>query len=532
MKKTLLTLMASLLLGGAAVAQHYTAPNAHSKSSNTPIVAAVTVDGAAAATGAELAVYVDDELRGLATTDQLVDGKFWVQVYYDTEKPSDTDPTTNVPNIEDLTFKLWDPTGEGTELTDYTLTYTDNGTTLTALTTSEEGWGTPGNPVVLDFATVQTMETQLAAGWTWWSTPIEMNGNNGLQQLETSLGENGDKIMTQGATLFRRPDGSWIGQITALLNEKCYKINVTDVSTVSMSGVPANPSNHPITINTGWNWIGYPINATQSPDIAFANLQPEQGDMIMRQGATAYFRNGQWLPTTFSLSPGIGYLYNSKATTSKTFVYSTSRSDLPQVMQEESFWVANIHEYENCMAVIAIVYVGKNEQRDESIELAAFVNGKCTGSAKLFYVEDLDRYCSILTVGGNNGDRISFAMVDGTKGTLYKESDNSLVFAENSVIGDIDKPYEIHFNSLGIEETSVQIGMYPNPVNRGEAFRLNIPQEEVVSDVVIINSIGSVVRHDTGALKAMTNGLAVSGVYTIKVTCRSGNSYYGKLVVK
>lgn len=517
MKKTLLTIIAALLLGGVVNAQGWGETDSHAKSSNTPIVASITLDGEAVTPTADyrLGAFVGEELRGLAAPH---DNNFWIQVFYD-------QGTT-----EEITFKLWDPTGEGTELTDYTLTYGD----LTALTTQEEGWGTPTNPVVLDFATTQTMTqtSTLAEGWTWWSTPIEMNGNNGLQQLETSLGENGDKIMTQGATLFRRPDGSWIGQITALLNEKCYKINVTDVSTVSMSGVPANPSNHPITINTGWNWIGYPINATQSPDIAFANLQPEQGDMIMRQGATAYFRNGQWLPPTFSLSPGIGYLYNSKATTSKTFVYSTSRSDLPQVMQEESFWVANIHEYENCMAVIAIVYVGKNEQRDESIELAAFVNGKCTGSAKLFYVEDLDRYCSILTVGGNNGDRISFAMVDGTKGTLYKESDNSLVFAENSVIGDIDKPYEIHFNSLGTEETSVQIGMYPNPVNRGEAFRLNIPQEEVVSDVVIINSIGSVVRHDTGALKAMTNGLAVSGVYTIKVTCRSGNSYYGKLVVK
>lgn len=525
MKKRLLCLMASLLLCGAVSAQHFTAPDAHAKSGNTPIVAAVTVDNTAPATGAELAVYVGNELRGLATT--TLDGKYWVQVFY------------NTGSTETLTFKLWDPTDEGSELTNYVLTYTytdsNNQTvTLDALTTCEEGYGTPSNPVELSFQTVQTMTqtSTLATGWTWWSTPIEMNGNNGLQQLESSLGENGDKIMTQGATLIRRPNGTWVGQISALLNEKCYKINVTDVSTVLISGVSANPSDHPITINNGWNWIGYPVNATQSPNIAFANLQPETGDMIMRQGATAYYRNGQWLPQTFTLSPGIGYLYNSKATSTKTFVYSTSRSDLPQVMQEESFWVANIHEYENCMAVIAVVYVGKNEQRDESIELAAFVNGKCTGSAKLFYVEDLDRYYSILTIGGNNGDRISFAMVDGTKGVLYKESDNSLVFADNSVIGDFDKPYEIHFNSLGIEETTVQIGMYPNPVNRGEAFRLNIPQEEVVSDVVIINSFGSVVRHDTGALKAMTNGLAVSGVYTIKVTCRSGNVYFGKLVVK
>ena len=107
-----------------------------------------------------------------------------------------------------------------------------------------------------------------------------------------------------------------------------------------------------------------------------------------------------------------------------------------------------------------------------------------------------------------------------------------MVFAENAIVGDLDNPYEIHFTTLGIVDNSMSIAMFPNPVERGQAFKLNLPQEEDVLDVKIINALGSVIRHESGALKSTMEGLSVAGVYTVKAYCRSGNTYYGKLVVR
>lgn len=511
MKKNVLFMVAALLLCGAVSAQNWGTPDAHAKSSNTPIVASVKIDGEVVTptTNYRLGAFVGEELRGLAAPH---DNNFWIQVFY------------NEGTSEDISFKLYDGTDEYT-------------TCNVTKTTQEAGWGTPNEPVVLDFASTQimTQTTALAAGWNWWSTPIEMNGNNGLQQLENSISQYGTYIKSQSGFVQKRGN-NWVGNnLSSIQNEQFYRINVTDASTVVMTGVYANPSEHEITVNNGWTWIGYPVSVPQTINSALSGsgLVPTNGDVIKGQGGTpAQFRNGQWVPATFTFTPGAGYMYNSKASESKSFVFVNNRSEMVQDDEKDLFWTNDIHSYENNLVVFAVVYIGNEEQRNDALELGAFVNGKCTGNARLFYVEEDDRYYAAMTIGGSNGNQISFRLIDEDKNIEYGESCNILIFSENAVIGDLDNPYKVCFNTLGVEEANRQVALYPNPVNRGENFKLNIPQDEEVIEVTIINILGSVVRHDIGALKSTVTGIPVAGVYTVKVVCRSGNSYYGRLIVK
>ena len=508
-------IIAALLLGGVVNAQNYWGddPDSHAQPSNTPIVASVQIDGeAVAATSTmRLGAFVGEDLRGIAAPH--TDGNFWIQVFY-------TDDTDNI------TFKFYDGTTE-----------TEYATCETSLAGQDEGHGTPSTPEVLNFTTTQTMTqtSNLASGWTWWSTPVEMEDNNGLQQLENSISEYGIQIKSQNAVLNRRGNG-WVGSITSLQNEMSYRVNVSAPSQISITGVMADPSNHEITINNGWNWIGYPVSVPQTVNSALSGsgLSPQNGDVIKGQDGFAQYRNGNWIPTSFTLNPGMGYMYDSKASNPKTFVFvnNNSRSYVVQSITEDSFWTADIHKYENNLALLAVVFIGNEEQRDEALELGAFVNGECTGRTKLYYVEEDDRYYAMLTVGGSEGNSISFGLVNEAKGLLYNESTNNLVFTNNAIVGDFDNPYEIHFNTLGIGENSEHIALYPNPLDRGQSFKLNIPLEEEVSDVTIINAMGAIVRHETGALKNTLAGFSVSGVYTVKVSCRSGNTYFGKLIVK
>ena len=535
MKKTLLTLMASLLLGGAAVAQHYTAPNAHSKSSNTPIVAAVTVDGAAAATGAELAVYVDDELRGLATTDQLVDGKFWVQVYYNTEKPSDTDPTTNVPNIEDLTFKLWDPTGEGTELTDYTLTYDNNGTTLTALTTSEEGWGTPGNPVAIDFAATQMQSMTFTQGWSWWSTYIELS-DNGLSLLEEALGTNGLLIKARDKYVEYIPeDEMWWGDDDMVVcNENCYEISVAANHNASIRGRVANPSDHPITISQGWNWIGYPVSTPIAIDDAFASITPTEDDIIKdRSGFSQYIPGeGFWGDIEY-MTPCQGYKYQALGSGSQTLTYPSGNrlsQGNPKNVKNEPIQESFEHRY--LMNIIAAAEIDGKELTDVNYEIQAIANGNTRGHASLRYCEPTGKYVAMLTIYGDANEKLHFVVNNTETGDSFSV-DESLSFHSDDVLGTLRSPFTFHANSS--DDMVCLKDIFPNPAKtNGEVYldlSKTINQEETLQ-VELYNALGEkVYSNSCSTIPVSFKAPATSGVYVVQLTTKNGKVYHGNLIV-
>ena len=302
MKRRILCLMASLLLCGAVSAQtHFTAPNAYERSANTPIVAAVTVDNAAPATGAELAVYVGNELRGLATSEEFVDGNYWVQVYY------------NTGDTETLTFKLWNPAGEGTELDTYTLTYDG----LTELTTCEEGYGTPGAPVQLAFTATQTQTTNLAAGWNWFAPTVEIS----LENLELSLGENGVIIRAQDGkfAMYDEDDEEWSGNLLSLIPGQMYMIQVVSSCSPSLTGRPISNITH--TIVLGNNWFGYTNRQTMLVEDAFDDFSPVEGDRIKSaDGKFAIYEDDEWSGNLLNLVPGQGYIYVSQDEETKNLI--------------------------------------------------------------------------------------------------------------------------------------------------------------------------------------------------------------------
>lgn len=527
MKKSLFCLMASLLLCGTVSAQtHFTAPNAYLRSSNTPIVAAVTVDNAAPAAGAELAVFVGDETtpRGLATSEELVDGNFWVQVYYNTD------------DAETLTFKLWNPTdeGEGAELDTYTLTYGD----LDALTTREEGYGTPNDPVELAFTATQTQTTNLAAGWNWWSTPIEANGVESLVMLENSLGEFGYMIKTSDLYTRRKSSGTWSGSLQSIGIDNAigYKIQATGACEARMTGALANPEAHPITINENWNWIGYPLNVVQSPANALpSDFYPEVNDQIKGQsGYARYKADGTWAPTSFVLTPGNSYLYKSNSSESKTFTFTIGRGDEIQPHQQDNFlWNGNYYVCPDNNSVLAIVLVNGEEQNDSNIEIGAFINGECRGSAKLEYDNYYNRYFAMFTVTGCEGDVIHFGMYNPTTGVVCEKCETNLPFITDDIVGDFEEPFEIKFRTNTEMAKNGNVASFPNPVERNQPFSILIPENDDISEFLIYNTLSTVIRHETGRIKSTSiNGISVPGVYMIKVICQSGNVYFNKLIVR
>ena len=168
-----------------------------------------------------------------------------------------------------------------------------------------------------------TQTINLSQGWNWISTYIDMENNDGLCQLTDCLGTNGLQIITTGGSLIYR-GGSWIGSITSLSNTKAYKIKTNAPVTVTITGSQAvDPANCEIQIMNGWNWIAYPLSESKTVAEALAGFEPSNGDNIKTQGGSAVYRNGNWLPNTFTFVPGKGYTYKSMATQPKTLIFQT-----------------------------------------------------------------------------------------------------------------------------------------------------------------------------------------------------------------
>ena len=161
----------------------------------------------------------------------------------------------------------------------------------------------------------------LNAGWNWWSTYLDIT----LGDLETALGSSGMNIVTNnGIATYSEEDG-WEGNINSLSPSKMYKIEVGTNCSVVLSGNVVDPSSYTITLAPGVNWIGFPVDHSMTLGEAFAGFTPAQGDVVKTLvGGSAMYTGNGWTGALRNLEPGKGYIYNSKATTNKTFEFPSN----------------------------------------------------------------------------------------------------------------------------------------------------------------------------------------------------------------
>ena len=115
-----------------------------------------------------------------------------------------------------------------------------------------------------------------------------------------------------------------------------------------------------------------------------------------------------------------------------------------------------------------------------------------------------------------------------------KDSNDRLVFVTDAIVGNLDHPFSVHFGAMNdMNEMLTSVSVYPNPVDRNAPFTLAIPEGETVAEVLVVNAMGEVVKRETGNLMRSTmEGLSTAGIYMVKLTCKSGNMYISRVVVK
>ena len=387
-----------------------------------------------------------------------------------------------------------------------------------------------------------TQAVNMQLGWNWWSTNIEQNGIDGLTMLENSLGHNGVTIKSQYDFVENYyqyyGEDFWFGSLEGIANEQGYLVDVTQDCSPSMTGVSANPSNHPITIQPNWNWIGYPVALQQSVASALASYNASPDDLIKSHYEFSTFYDGfGWFPDDLIMTPGQGYFYYSNATGNQTITYANDNREeaLPEKTDLRQ-WRTNVHRFADNISIVAVMSIDSVEQRGEDLELGAFVNGECRGSARLRHFGPTNRYYAMLSVTGLDGEEVTFGFVNKEKGESSMVSENRVIFMRNDRIGSLDEPYIVRFNTNmgdGFTEEDCFVVLFPNPVMRNQTFSLEIPHEEILKEFVVVDMLGAEVRHQHGAVMCTDiKGLPVAGVYLVKAVTQTGRVYYGRLIVE
>lgn len=193
-------------------------------------------------------------------------------------------------------------------------TYTPlNNDVITCIMTSSLSCVT-GNPATSNSLTVlvkstSTIARKLPAGWSWFSVNIENAEMNLPLVLNSLTPSDGDYIKNQTASATWYNGYGWFGELTLIDPREMYKIKLASADSLIYEGIPVNPQSRPISINSGWNWIGYLPKSAQPVASCITGINPTVDDYIKNQiSSTTYYDGFGWFGELVNLEPLDGYM--------------------------------------------------------------------------------------------------------------------------------------------------------------------------------------------------------------------------------
>lgn len=281
-------------------------------------------------------------------------------------------------------------------------------------------------------------------GWNWLSSylqePIAVEEFTDLS----------NHIVSQLDEIIKDPLFGFVGGISSLEGGVAYKVQSSMAFARVLEGHLYDASSNPITLQTGWNWIGYPYHE-ERPLSAIQN--PAEGDYITSQEGFSEFANGYWQGSISSFAPGAGYLY--KSVDNKQLTYDFTPHAMPAYLPKKQMAATdngqedlNIRQYPNTMNVTAKLYNANHEMTDGLYTIYAMCGNECRGIG--FAVGDY----YYITIYGDELVDISFVIENQMSGETYVA--NEMLQFNGDVVGSRNKPYIIDVASkapTGIENT-------------------------------------------------------------------------------
>lgn len=382
-------------------------------------------------------------------------------------------------------------------------------------------YGSYTKPVIFSTTHKQEQTLNLESEWSWISLFVKP----GVQKMCDVFAPVATSVtQIKGANDFDLTiNGRLTSHLAAAIGQM-YMVRVNQPTHLDIVGEGINPQQEPLTIEPGWNWIGFNYYENNSLMRAFADLQPLNGDIIKGQHAFAIY-NEDWDGPLTQLQPGLGYMYKSVSSTSRTFCYPTvERSDnrllLPPVAampepEDYHFLPVSYTKYPGNMTMLAQVMMDGTLRDD--VEVGVFAGDECREAAW----SDGGYY--FLTIPGEQTEPLTFRVYDGISEYVAATSEPCYYYADEHY-GTPEAPFIISVTTEeGISSSAVADGVriYPTRVSS----RLHVrDSREAALTVQLYTTGGALVgtyQADAGRLD-IDCGSLIQGIYIVKVATADG----------
>ena len=301
-------------------------------------------------------------------------------------------------------------------------------------------------------------------GWNWLSIYVSPE-NRTVPAIFEKIADNVISVKSQANGWLMYENGSWEGNLKGnLSNTEMYAVQMKDDCTLRIVGTLVDPATTAVTVEDGWNWIGYYGLKVANLADALANYGPEDGDILKGQTGVAYFDTYEWEGSLPMLEPGLGYMLNASST--KSFSYPTSVvaryakayqfEDMDEVTTTEeasAFNPVNVHKYPyNAMMSVRLLNGGITMP---NTEVGVYAEDECRAKA-----QTNAQGVAYLTIPGEDETTLTFKVAVGDQivdapTVVNFEADGVYGTPKNPVIIDIDEATSMSEELRGKSEESV-----------------------------------------------------------------------------
>lgn len=440
----------------------------------------------------KLMVMVGQEIRGIANVEyvpQIDNYRVFLNIY------------SNLLTGEALTFRVWDASG-GKIYSDVTvvpanLTFEANSIV-----------GTLIDPKIFQTNANVSYEFPIKKGWNWLSFFLTTPNPLDLGTILASVAINGDQIKNRDA--FANYNGTlWTGSLVSggtpygIRPESMYKLYKSVNDTLVLKGTVTNPTLKPITLTTGWTWLGFISIRQQSVAQALGGLNPAIGDVIKSKTNFAMYNGVSlgWVGSLKTLVPGEGYMYKSNATPSKTFYFPIAGMfdnliDLTVRTGDEDYWDVDHSAYFSNMTIVSEALNPCTEKFKAGQYGIGFKDAKGAWRGKAPFEQLYDKDYGFITIAGDQEESLDAYLIDKKTNVSYNLN-HKLMFGSNDALGSIDFPYLIEIpksicEKLSTEENKERFSVYPHIFEDQIHMEYNAIQADPTAIIKISNFQGKV----------------------------------------
>ncbi len=454
-------------------------PNQYQFSMN--IVGQLSVDGIISTDQYDIvSVFKGDVCRGTGHM-KYVEAYDMYEVFLDIYGNDDEKGT-------DFTFKVWNAS-EGI-IHDMVGLQLDNGIVYMLEFDPGTFYGTPQDPVMILAESTYQQSIPLAKGWNWISFNLTSPALNNTNTLFAGLRASpGDQIKTVDLYDNYTSADQWIGSLSlqgGIENEKMYMVRLSNADTLNYSGNGLNPSEVPISLVKGWNWIGYIPRLSMPINDALSRITAADGDLIKSQRSfSMYDETAGWLGSLSFLSPGNGYMYFSNAPDAydlrypEKTLFKAAYEMIPDNMLTGSF---NLYpeEFEYTMSVVARVELPDSIKLTEQDILAVYSGEHCRGVTKPIN-SSTGKLFFITIYGNETSDMLAFKSFRKESSQVI-DFEQILSFEPDMITGLIHSPFKLTIKTKNPEEdlSGFELTCHPNPFTEILSIRYHVPEDAYV----------------------------------------------------